>query len=93
MTPDEVLLSVHIPFTRENEFTREFKQSPRRDDDIAIVNAGTVHMHLKLQCGQLSETVDTLANCTLGLRRHAAPFSSCVAAAPEELHQWLVCWL
>lgn len=43
MAPDEVLLSVHIPFTRENEFTREFKQSPRRDDDIAIVNAGAVH--------------------------------------------------
>lgn len=40
MTSDEVLLSVHIPFTQEHEFTREFKQSPRRDDDIAIVNAG-----------------------------------------------------
>lgn len=40
MTPGEVLLSVHIPFTQQHEFTREFKQSPRRDDDIAIVNAG-----------------------------------------------------
>jgi xanthine dehydrogenase/oxidase len=40
MAADEVLLSVHIPFTQQLEFTREFKQSPRRDDDIAIVNAG-----------------------------------------------------
>lgn len=40
MTADEVLLSAHIPFTQQLEFTREFKQSPRRDDDIAIVNAG-----------------------------------------------------
>lgn len=40
MAPDELLLSVTIPFTRQHEFTREFKQSPRRDDDIAIVNAG-----------------------------------------------------
>ena len=42
MSPDEVLLSVHIPFTQQLEFTREFKQSPRRDDDIAIVNAGVI---------------------------------------------------
>jgi xanthine dehydrogenase/oxidase len=42
MTPEEVLLSVHIPFTQQHEFTREFKQSPRRDDDIAIVNAGVL---------------------------------------------------
>jgi len=40
MAPHEVLLCVDIPFTRETEFTKEYKQSPRRDDDIAIVNAG-----------------------------------------------------
>lgn len=40
MAADEVLLSVSIPSTQQHEFTREFKQSPRRDDDIAIVNAG-----------------------------------------------------
>lgn len=40
MAADEVLLSVSIPYTQQYEFTREFKQSPRRDDDIAIVNAG-----------------------------------------------------
>jgi hypothetical protein len=40
MTPEEVLLRIAIPYTRPNEFVKEFKQSPRRDDDIAIVNAG-----------------------------------------------------
>ncbi len=40
MAPHEVLVSVTIPFTRPYEYVLEFKQSPRRDDDIAIVNAG-----------------------------------------------------
>ncbi|XP_037076844.1 xanthine dehydrogenase/oxidase-like [Pollicipes pollicipes] len=38
--PDEVLLSVTVPFTAENEFFMGYKQAHRRDDDIAIVNAG-----------------------------------------------------
>lgn len=29
-----------IPFTQQYEYVKEFKQAPRRDDDIAIVNAG-----------------------------------------------------
>lgn len=40
MAPWELLLSVRIPFTGPSEFAKEFKQAPRRDDDIAIVNAG-----------------------------------------------------
>jgi hypothetical protein len=31
---------VVLPFTRRHELVKEFKQSPRREDDIAIVNAG-----------------------------------------------------
>jgi xanthine dehydrogenase/oxidase len=50
MAPDELLLSVHIPFTRQQEFAREFKQSPRRDDDIAIVNAGVRGRHSLVAC-------------------------------------------
>jgi xanthine dehydrogenase/oxidase len=38
--PSEVLLRVALPCTRPGEFVREFKQAHRRDDDIAIVNAG-----------------------------------------------------
>jgi xanthine dehydrogenase/oxidase len=40
LRPHEVLVSVFLPFTREREYVREFKQARRRGDDIAIVNAG-----------------------------------------------------
>jgi xanthine dehydrogenase/oxidase len=40
LQPHEVLTSVFIPFTAKNEYVKEFKQAHRRDDDIAIVNAG-----------------------------------------------------
>ncbi|KAG1664510.1 hypothetical protein FOA52_007774 [Chlamydomonas sp. UWO 241] len=40
MLPGELLLRVCVPFTRPREYVREYKQSPRREDDIAIVNAG-----------------------------------------------------
>jgi xanthine dehydrogenase/oxidase len=36
----EVLVKVFVPFTRRHEYVKEFKQAHRRDDDIAIVNAG-----------------------------------------------------
>lgn len=38
--PQEVLIKVNIPFTQENEYFFGYKQSRRREDDIAIVNAG-----------------------------------------------------
>ncbi|XVF19258.1 hypothetical protein REPUB_Repub11eG0094600 [Reevesia pubescens] len=37
---DEILLSIFLPWTRPFEYVKEFKQAHRRDDDIAIVNAG-----------------------------------------------------
>ena len=37
--PSEILLSITIPFTKENEHFVAYKQAKRRDDDIAIVNA------------------------------------------------------
>jgi len=40
LKPDEVLQSILIPYTSENEYFWGFKQAKRRDDDIAIVNAG-----------------------------------------------------
>ena len=40
LKPDEILLSVFLPFSRQYEYIKEFKQAHRRDDDIAIVNAG-----------------------------------------------------
>lgn len=37
---DEILASVFMPFTQPLEYVKEFKQAHRRDDDIALVNAG-----------------------------------------------------
>ena len=35
---NEILLSLHIPFTKKNEYFVAYKQARRREDDIAIVN-------------------------------------------------------
>lgn len=48
MQPHEVLLNVHIPFTKEHDYIREYKQAHRRDDDIAIANAG---MRVRMEMG------------------------------------------
>ena len=37
--PDQILVSIKIPFTKQNQYFMAYKQSKRRDDDIAIVNA------------------------------------------------------
>ncbi|EFJ27160.1 hypothetical protein SELMODRAFT_172098 [Selaginella moellendorffii] len=47
----EILASVFLPWTRKNEYIKEFKQSHRRDDDIALVNAG-MRVHLKEETGK-----------------------------------------
>lgn len=39
LNKDEIVVSIHIPGTKEYEFTRAYKQAKRRDDDISIVNA------------------------------------------------------
>lgn len=40
LASNEILLSVFLPWNSPCEFVKEFKQAHRRDDDIAIVNAG-----------------------------------------------------
>ncbi|KAH7315284.1 hypothetical protein KP509_21G042700 [Ceratopteris richardii] len=40
MEKSELLYSVFLPWTRKFEYVKEFKQAHRRDDDIALVNAG-----------------------------------------------------
>ncbi|CAE1322991.1 XDH [Acanthosepion pharaonis] len=40
MQPNEVIVSLKIPYSQKNEYMRGYKQSHRREDDIAIVNAG-----------------------------------------------------
>ncbi|CAL1540379.1 unnamed protein product, partial [Lymnaea stagnalis] len=40
MRPNEILVSITLPFTSENEYMFGYKQASRREDDISIVNAG-----------------------------------------------------
>lgn len=47
LEPGEVLTHVHVPWTRQGEVVAAFKQSHRREDDIALVNAG-----MRLRCAQ-----------------------------------------
>lgn len=35
---DEIVVSIHIPGTKQYEYVRAYKQAKRRDDDISIVN-------------------------------------------------------
>lgn len=42
----EILKSIFLPWNQPLEFVKEFKQAHRRDDDIALVNAG---MRVKLE--------------------------------------------
>ncbi|CAG8794341.1 16286_t:CDS:1, partial [Cetraspora pellucida] len=36
----EILKNIFIPCSKQGQFSRAYKQAKRRDDDIAIVNAG-----------------------------------------------------
>ncbi|XP_068088896.1 xanthine dehydrogenase/oxidase isoform X2 [Hyperolius riggenbachi] len=40
LKPQEILLSIEIPFSEEGEYFSAFKQASRREDDIAIVTSG-----------------------------------------------------
>ncbi|KAE8278574.1 Xanthine dehydrogenase/oxidase Xanthine dehydrogenase [Larimichthys crocea] len=39
LRPQEVLLSIEIPYSKKTQFVAAFKQSPRREDDISTVTA------------------------------------------------------
>ena len=58
--PEEVLLSIEVPYLQENEHFAAYKQSRRRDDDIAIVNAA---FKLKLT----DNVVESIAMCFGGM--------------------------
>ncbi|XP_041638284.1 xanthine dehydrogenase/oxidase-like [Cheilinus undulatus] len=39
LRPQEILVSIEIPYSQKSQFVSAFKQSPRREDDISIVTA------------------------------------------------------
>ncbi|XP_030304646.1 xanthine dehydrogenase/oxidase isoform X3 [Calypte anna] len=48
--PEEILLSVEIPYSKKSEYFSAFKQASRREDDIAIVTCG---MRVLFQAGTI----------------------------------------
>ncbi|XP_014636522.1 PREDICTED: xanthine dehydrogenase/oxidase [Ceratotherium simum simum] len=62
LRPEEVLLTIEIPYSREGEYFSAFKQSSRREDDIAKVTCG---MRVLFQPG--TTQVKELALCYGGM--------------------------
>lgn len=62
MKPHEVLVRVLVPFTSKFEYVKEFKQAHRRDDDIAIVNAGMRFKLAHSDTGTLSKIQQCVTN-------------------------------
>nr|XP_031540787.1 xanthine dehydrogenase/oxidase isoform X2 [Vicugna pacos] len=60
--PEEILLSIEIPYSRKGEFFSAFKQASRREDDIAKVTCG---MRVLFQPG--TTQVKELALCYGGM--------------------------
>uniref|UniRef100_A0A8B9KI88 Xanthine dehydrogenase/oxidase n=1 Tax=Astyanax mexicanus TaxID=7994 RepID=A0A8B9KI88_ASTMX len=52
---EEILLSIEIPYTKKGQYFSAFKQSPRREDDIATVTCG-----MNVVFGEGSNTVQDI---------------------------------
>ncbi|GAX80308.1 hypothetical protein CEUSTIGMA_g7746.t1 [Chlamydomonas eustigma] len=65
LKPEELLYKVLIPFTKAYEYVKEFKQSPRREDDIAIVN-GCMRVSLVPNSGEEGDWVVAEASVAFG---------------------------
>lgn len=80
LEPFEVLSTIYLPFTEHFEYVKEFKQAKRRDDDIAIVNAGIRLRFKPVQCTN-STSDDSEEN-----GRAAIPHLTSVANGREALN-------
>uniref|UniRef100_A0A667YLH0 Xanthine dehydrogenase/oxidase n=1 Tax=Myripristis murdjan TaxID=586833 RepID=A0A667YLH0_9TELE len=95
--PEEVLLSVEVPFSQKDQYVLAFKQSPRRDDDISIVTAAmsitfvagtTVVKDLKLSYGGMAVTTvmaKKTANMLLGRQWGEELLQEACCSLAEEL--------
>lgn len=54
MDPKDILLAIHIPFSKENQYIKAYKQSKRKEDDIAIVNLA-VNVLFEKQTNKIAE--------------------------------------
>ena len=54
LQPTEILVRVFLPYNQKLEYVKEFKQAHRRDDDIAIANAGMRVLFKQTADGELT---------------------------------------
>jgi xanthine dehydrogenase/oxidase len=76
LRPDEILTSVHVPWTQDHEFVQAFKQAHRREDDIALVNAG-----MRLQCCMDSDANWVVKEASIAFGGIAATVVQCTHTA------------
>uniref|UniRef100_UPI003AAE3139 xanthine dehydrogenase/oxidase n=1 Tax=Centroberyx gerrardi TaxID=166262 RepID=UPI003AAE3139 len=97
LRPEEILLSIEIPYSRKGQYVSAFKQAPRREDDISIVTAamsvtfapGTnVVEQLRLSYGGMAATTvlaKKTANTLLGRRWGEELLQDACSSLAEEL--------
>ena len=66
LKPTEILVKVFLPYNKPLEYVREFKQAHRRDDDIAIANAG-MRVSFKKTSEGLNAFFDPVLKVCLGV--------------------------
>ncbi|KNC81268.1 hypothetical protein SARC_06399 [Sphaeroforma arctica JP610] len=82
---DDVLVSLHIPFTKKNEFVESYKQARRKDDDIAIVNSALRVRLTDSGTNDAGKPIYTVAECSMCFGG-VGPIS----VQAKETAQWLV---
>ncbi|PKK19615.1 aldehyde oxidase 1 [Columba livia] len=78
--PEEILVSVHIPHSRQGEYVSAFRQAPRQENALPIINAGMrvlfeegtdIIKDLSIFCGgAVSTTVSAKQACGTLIGRH-----------------------
>uniref|UniRef100_A0A8D0ENG6 Aldehyde oxidase 1 n=1 Tax=Strix occidentalis caurina TaxID=311401 RepID=A0A8D0ENG6_STROC len=80
ITPEEILVSVHIPHSRKGEYVSAFRQAPRRENALPVTNAGmrvlfeegtdTIKDLSIFYGGAVSTTVCAKQTCRILIGRH-----------------------
>lgn len=98
LRPEEILLSIEIPYSKEGEFFSAFKQASRREDDIAKVTSGmrvlfkpgTIEVQELSLCfgGMADRTISALKTTPKQLSKswNEELLQSVCAGLAEELH-------
>ena len=80
LTPADIITKIKIPFTKEHEFILAYKQSRRKDDDIAIAS-GAFRLNFERSAADNSYIIQTATLCYGGM----APFTKTATVDAEKL--------